>query len=106
MAKKKTKKDTLNITPLSDRVVIRPQEHEEHVKSGIIIPETVSKEKPERGVVVAVGEGRTNDDGSVVPPSVSVGDTVLFSKFAPDEIKIDGEEYFILSESHILAIID
>lgn len=99
------KKNKLSITPLSDRVVIQPQEHEEHVKGGIIIPDTVSKEKPQQGVVVAVGEGRVDEQGNRIPVSVSVGDTVLFSQFTPDEITIDGQEYMILSESNILAIL-
>lgn len=94
--------------PLGDRVVVKPMDPMDanKTKSGIIIPETVSKEKPERGTVVAVGKGRVTDDGNVVPLSVNVGDTVLFSKYSPDEIKIDGEEYFILGESSILAVIE
>lgn len=95
------------IMPLGDRVLVKPltEEAKEKTKSGIIIPETVSKEKPEQGKVVAVGAGRRNDDGKVVPMSVKVGDTVIFSKYGPDEIKVDGEEYFILSEGSILAIV-
>lgn len=74
-------------------------------KSGIIIPETVSKERPEQGTVIAVGEGKMNNDGKVIPLVVKVGDKIVFSKYGPDEIKIDGEEYYILSESNILAVI-
>jgi len=73
--------------------------------SGIIIPETVDKEKPEIGKVVAVGEGRLNDSGGVIPMTVKKGDMVIFSKFGPDEIKIEDEEYLVLSESNILAVI-
>ena len=96
-----------NIIPLADRVVIKPLVDEKSKKtaSGIFIPDTVSKEKPEQGIVIAVGEGRTTDDGKVIPMKVNVGDTVLFAKYGPDEVKINGEEYYILSESGILAII-
>ena len=97
----------LTIIPLSDRVVVRPLGDDEMEKtaSGIIIPDTVSKEKKEQGAVIAIGEGRTTDDGKIVPVKVKVGDRVLFSKYGPDEVEIDDEEYFILSESNILAII-
>lgn len=93
------------ITPLGDRVLIRALEAVNKTKSGIIIPDTASKERPEQGVVVAVGAGRTTDTGTLIKPSVKVGDEVLFSKYGPEEIKIDGEELFILNESQILAII-
>ena len=75
-------------------------------KHGIIIPDTVSKEKAERGRVLAVGEGRTTDEGKLLPPRVKKGQTVLFSKYGPDEIKVNGKEYFIINESNILAIIE
>lgn len=93
------------IIPLGDRVLVRALVADTKTKSGIIIPDTASKERPERGTVVAVGTGRTTDTGAVIHPQVKVGDEILFSKYGPDEIKIDGEEYFILSESNILAII-
>src|SRR3989338_9361455 len=100
-------KDKKNIIPLGDRVLVQAVLEGEGKKtaSGIIIPETVDKEKQEVGKVVAVGEGRMNDEGEVVPMRVKKGDTVLFSKFGPDEIKVDGETYLILNESSILAII-
>lgn len=93
--------------PLGDRVLVRPMSAEEGKKtaSGIIIPDTISKEKPEQGKVIAVGAGRMNDDGKLIPMNVKKGDVVIFSKYGPDEIKVDGEEYFILSESSILAVI-
>jgi chaperonin GroES len=95
-----------NITPLGDRVLVKPvSEDEKKSASGIIIPETIDKEKPQQGKVVAVGEGRVTDDGKVLPVSVKKGDTIIFSKYGPDEIKVDGEEYYILSESSILAVI-
>lgn len=99
----------INITPLGDRVLVLPLNEEEKggkTKSGIIIPDTVDKEKSERGKVVAVGEGKLNEAGKRVPLSVKKGQTVIFSKYGLDEIKVDGVEYFIISESNILAIID
>ena len=95
-----------NIIPLADRIVVQPlADAEATTASGIFIPDTVSKEKPEQGVVVAVGEGRTTDDGKVIPIKVKEGDTVIFSKYGPAEVKIDDEKYFIISESRILAIV-
>lgn len=95
------------IIPLGDKVLVKPLSGDEgkKTKSGIIIPETIDKEKPEQGKVVAVGQGRMNDEGKLLPMKVKIGDLVLFSKYGPDEVKIDGEEYFILSEGSILAII-
>ncbi len=101
MSKKKN-----GITPLGDRVLVMPTGKEDKTTpSGIIIPDTVEKERPETGVVVAVGEGRTTDEGNIIPMNVSVGDTVIFSKYGPDEIKIEGEDFFIISESAILAVL-
>lgn len=95
------------VLPLGDRVLVLPvREEGTKTKSGLIIPETVSKERPEKGKVVAVGEGKFLDNGVVRPLVVQKGDMVLFSKYGPDEIKIDGEEYLIISESNILAIIE
>lgn len=96
------------IMPLGDRVLVKPlgAGEDKKNKAGIIIPDTIGKEKPERGKVVAVGEGRWNEDGDgLVPMRVKVGQTVIFSKYSPDEIKIEGEEYFILKEESILAVI-
>ena len=95
------------ITPLNDRIILKPLSVEEMstTSSGIIIPDTVSKEKPEQGIVVAVGEGRW-DDGERVPMSIKVGDRVVFSRYGYDEIKLEGEEYYILKEENILAIIN
>lgn len=96
----------VGVLPLGDRVLVRPFDREESEKtaSGIYIPDTVKKEKPEEGEVVAVGDGRY-DDGKLVPMRVKVGDKVVFSKYGYDEIKVDGKEYFILKEDSILAII-
>lgn len=93
------------IIPLGDRVLVRPEEMTVETKSGIIIPDTASKERPEQGVVVAVGEGRVTDDGKTIALRIKVGDTVVFSKYGPDEIELDGEKYYILNESNILAVI-
>ena len=96
----------LSLKPLGDRVVVLPsgKEGEKKLASGIIIPETVDKEKPAQGTVVAVGPGKY-DDGELVPMQVKVGDTVLFSKYGYDEVKIEEQEYYILSESNILGIV-
>jgi chaperonin GroES len=98
---------TTKIQPLGDRVVVRQHQDEfEKTASGIFIPDTVKKEKPEKGTVVAVGEGRRGEDGTLMPLSIKVGDTVVFSKYGFDEIKINGEEYLIIKEDHILAVIN
>ncbi len=99
-------KEKISIQPLGDRVVVKPSDKNEGRKSpsGIIIPETAAKEKPERGTVIATGPGKY-EDGTLVPMSVKVGNMVLFSKYGYDEVKIDGDEYYILSESSVLAII-
>lgn len=98
----------INLRPLGDRVVVEPlADHErgKETKSGIFIPETAEKERAEKGTVVAVGPGKITDDGKLVPLALRVGDKVLFTKYGPDEIKIDGKEYFILSESSVLGVI-
>ncbi len=94
------------ICPLNDRVVLKPLSEEETSKtsSGIIIPDTVSKEKPEQGIVVALGDGKW-DNGVKMPMTVKVGDRVVFSRYGYDEIKYKGEEYYILKEENILAVI-
>lgn len=96
--------ETLSIQPLADRVVVKPAPREEVSASGIIIPDTASREKPGQGIVVAVGPGKY-EDGKLLPMNVKVGNTVLFSKYGYDEVKIDGQEYFILPESSVLGII-
>jgi chaperonin GroES len=104
MTTSKTKVKDFHLKPLADRVIVSPI-LEETTKSGIIIPDTNSKERPERGVVVAVGEGKIGDDHKRIALEVSVGDVVIFSKYGPDEIKIEGLEYYILREDQILAIV-
>ncbi len=92
------------IVPVGDRIVVKLEENEEKTKSGIVLPDT-AKEKPQRGKVVAVGSGRTLDNGKKVAPEVKEGDTVIFSKYAGTEVKLNGEKYLIFSESDVLAII-
>lgn len=96
------------VTPLADRVLVRPLSLDEiegaTTSFGIIIPDT-AKEKPEQGVVMAVGPGRRGDDNALVPVGVSVGDRVMFSKYGYDEVKVEGEQYYIVSEQNILAVI-
>ncbi len=105
MKKQHRKKPQGKITPLGDRVLIKPITKEDtKTASGIIIPDTVDKEKPERGEVIAVGPGKY-EDGKLIPVRVKVGDTVMFSKYGYDEIKVDGVEYFILREESVLAVI-
>lgn len=100
-------KKTVPVNPLGDRVVVRPADknEEKQLASGILIPDTADKERPSKGEVVAVGPGKY-DDGVLVPMTVKVGDTVLFSKYGYDEVKVDGVEYYILSESSILATLN
>jgi chaperonin GroES len=112
-AKKQVKKSSgakssSPVVPLSDRVVVKPLSADEAgtmTASGIIIPDS-AKEKPEQGVVVAVGPGRWNEDGDArIPVSVSVGDRVLFSKYGFETVKVDGVEYYVIEESRVLAVI-
>ena len=92
------------LRPMGDRVVVRPSQREETTRSGIVLPDT-SKEKPQRGEVIAVGNGRVTDEGKRLEMDVKVGDTVLFAKYAGTEFKLEDEELLILSEKDILAII-
>ncbi|MFQ3630715.1 co-chaperone GroES [Roseiflexus sp.] len=93
------------IRPLADRVVVKPVEREEKTKGGIYLPDTASKERPMEGTVLAVGEGRIDDNGKRVPMNVKPGDRVIFAKYSGTEFKIDDVEYLILSEKDILGII-
>lgn len=95
----------MKIEPLYDKVVIKPLDEEEVTASGIVLPDTVDKEKPMQGKVVAVGPGKRLDNGTIVPVSVKIGDKVLFTKYAPDEIELDKEEYLVMEEDKILGII-
>ena len=93
-----------NVRPLHDHVVVQAVAEEMVTKSGIVLPET-SKEKPEQGKVIAVGPGKILESGTRAPMSVSVGDTVLFKKYSPDEITASGEKYLVIRDSDILAVV-
>ena len=95
----------MNFRPLHDRILIKRIEEKETAKGGIIIPDT-AKEKPQEGEVVAVGSGKKNEDGKVVPLDVKAGDRILFGKYSGSEIKMDNEEYLILREEEVLGIIE
>ena len=94
-----------HLTPLGDRVVVKPVQRDEVTKSGIVLPDT-AKEKPQRGEIIAVGKGRLTDTGERLPMDVQTGDRVLFAKYAGTEFKLDDDEYLILSEKDILAIVN
>jgi chaperonin GroES len=93
------------IRPLGDRVVIKPAEREEKTKGGIYLPDTATKERPQEGTVLAVGEGRRDESGKLIEMNVRVGDHVLFAKYSGTEFKLDEVDYLILSEKDILGII-
>jgi chaperonin GroES len=96
----------MKIRPLQDRVIVkRLDDEDEKTKGGIIIPDT-AKEKPQRGKIIAVGKGKQNDDGKVVPLDVKKGDVILFGKYAGSEIKLDGEEHLIMREDDILGVLE
>ena len=94
----------MNLKPLGDRVVVEPIEQEEMTASGIVLPET-AKEKPQRGHILATGPGARDEDGKRIPLDVTVGDTVLYAKYAGTEFKIDSKKLLILKESDLLAIV-
>ncbi|MBI4652965.1 co-chaperone GroES [Candidatus Kuenenbacteria bacterium] len=96
----------MKIIPLNDRVIIKPIQKDEITKSGIILPETMNKEKPEQGEVIAVGPGKLLDNGKRASMEVKVGDKVLFTKYSPNEIKIDDQELLVINESDIMAILN
>jgi chaperonin GroES len=95
----------MKIRPLQDRIIVKRVQEEEKTKGGIIIPDT-AKEKPIEGKVIAVGNGKVQEDGKVRPLDVKAGDRILFSKYAGTEIKIDGEEHLIMREDDILGVIE
>lgn len=94
----------MKIKPLSDRVVVKPSEPDEQVQGGIIIPDT-AKEKPQKGKIVAVGPGKASETGEIIPMEVKVGDMVLYGKYSGTEVTIEKEDYLIVRESDILAVI-
>jgi len=94
----------MKVKPLADRVLVKPQEEQEVKKGGIIIPDT-AKEKPQQGKVVAVGPGKLSDTGQRIAPEVKTGDTILYGKYSGTEVSVDGEEYLIMRETDILAVV-
>ena len=96
----------MKLKPLGDHIIVKPITQDQITKSGIVLPDTVDKEKPEKGEVVAVGNGKLLDNGQLAPMSVKVGDKVMFKKYSPDEVKVDGVEYLIISEGDVLAILE
>src|SRR5262245_17278671 len=95
----------MNVRPLHDRIIVQRIEEGEQKIGGIIIPDT-AKEKPQQGKVIAAGAGKAKDDGKRIPMDVKAGDTILFGKYSGQEIKLDGEEYIIMREDEVLAVID
>ena len=104
MATKVASETKTKLTPLGDRLVVKPSAREEMTKSGIVLPDTV-KERPQEGTILAVGPGRTLDDGTREPIEVAVGQKILFQKYAGTEFKLDDEELLILSQKDVLAVI-
>lgn len=96
----------MNIKPLSNHVFIELETQETVTKSGIYIPETADKERPVKGKILAIGPGKRNEDGEIIPMSVKIGDQVLFRKYGPDEIEVEGKKYLVGSEDDILAVIE
>jgi chaperonin GroES len=94
------------LRPLGDRVIVKPVPKEEMTKAGIILPDTIDKERPEQGEVIAVGPGKLLDNGTRAAISVKVGDKVVFKKYSPDEVKIDDVEYLVISESDVMAVVE
>ena len=95
----------MNLKPLFDNIIVKRIESEEKTKSGIVLPETIDKEKPQKGEVIAVGEGKIADNGNKTEMQVKVGDQVLFRKYSPDEIKVDNQEYLVMTQNDVIAVI-
>lgn len=95
----------MKVRPLHDRIIVQRIEEGEQKVGGIIIPDS-AKEKPQQGKVIAVGKGKTKDDGNAVPLDVKEGDTILFGKYSGQEIKVDGEEYLIMREDEVLGVLE
>lgn len=95
----------MKLQPLSDHIIIEPQKQEVKTKSGIVLPDTVTKEKPQEGKVIAVGPGRMLESGAHAKMQVKAGDRILFTKYSPIEVKVEGKEYFVIKEEDVMAII-
>ena len=96
----------MKIKPIYSNVILKPIKEENVSKSGIVLPGTIDKEKPETAEIIAVGDGKLNDKGEKIPMSVKVGDKVMFKKYSPDEITVEGEDLLVIQESDIIAIIE
>ena len=96
----------MTFRPLSNHIFIEPQEEEKTTKSGIVLPDTAERERPIKGKILSVGPGKLNEKGDRIPMSVKVGDIVLFKKYGPDEIEIDGKKYLVGDEEDVLAILE
>ncbi|MCS7200580.1 MAG: co-chaperone GroES [Patescibacteria group bacterium] len=96
----------MNVKPLNDYLLVEPIKEDEITKGGIVIPETAREERPIKGKVVAVGPGKFNEDGERIPMTVKIGQTIIFKKYAPDEVKIEDKEYYFVREDDVLAIIE
>ncbi len=95
----------MNIQPVSDHILIEPISGEERTKSGILLPETARKDRPEQGKVIAIGPGKKTDEGKLIPMNVKVGDRVLFTQYGPTEVKVENKKYLIAKSEDILAIL-
>jgi len=96
----------MKIKPLSDYILIEPLDQEEKTKGGILLPKSAEKERPQKGKVIAVGSGKRTSSGKIIPLQVKKGDIVLFTKYGPNEVKINAKEYLIAKEEDILAILE
>jgi len=96
----------MKIKPIADYIVIEPFSQEEKTKTGILIPATIDKERPEQGKVIAVGPGKRTNSGQLIAPEVKPGDVVLFTKYGPNEVKVEEKEYLIAKQEDILAILE
>ena len=95
-----------NLRPLHDHLIVKAVSDDQATTSGIILPDTLDKERPEKGQVIAIGPGKMGKDGKALPMAVKMGDTVIFKKYAPDEVKVDGEKYLIIAETDVLAVVE
>ncbi len=96
----------MNLKPLNNNVIVKASNKEEMTKSGIVLPDNMNKEKPEQGEVIAVGPGKIDNNGNRIEMNVKIGQKVVFKKYSPDDIKIDDEEYLVINENDILAILE
>ncbi|MEI6886929.1 MAG: co-chaperone GroES [bacterium] len=95
----------LNLTPLGGNILVRGVEEETKTTSGIVLPDTIQKEKKQKGLIVALGTGKLDKDGKKIAFNVKPGDTVIFKKYSPEEVEVEGESYLIMSEDDILAVV-